>query len=142
MVSLACAWLCVCAPIAVGLGTAWSFRSDVIRVAARVDEPQWQADLAVFDEALAADDMATARTAVRALLISADKSRHWEAFAALASAQLRLGRVAGLPGLSRDGARQNYLLALHRAREQRSQDGIRTVSAALTELDHCLPAGD
>jgi len=137
---LAC--LCALMLAAFGRGAVTSFRAAPIGVGTPADESAWQAELAAFDAAIAIRDIARARTGLRVLRASADQSGFWKALVDLADAQLRLGRVAGVPGLSRDGARQNYALALRRAREQRSQEGVRVAKDALAALDGPSSAGD
>jgi len=86
------------------------------------------------DDALAEKDVdAAVRTwndAYRAALAS----RRWEHFVAVGDAYRRIGEIAVFPATFDTKAREIYLSALWRARQEESLDGVLRVSEALAAL--------
>lgn len=93
---------------------------------------RWRHHLAVMDEAVDRTDIPAARRAWQAAHGAGLGSRRWEASIETADAHLRLARVAGVPGVPR--ARELYLVALLRAREAGSRDGVLRAARAFEAL--------
>ena len=86
--------------------------------------PSWAASIRAMDEALARGDMGAALRARQAAHRAALGSRGWEGLAAVGDASLRLGNASGLRPAMEPEARRAYLLALSRAWQQGSADGV------------------
>lgn len=92
-----------------------------------VAPPAWPVTLARLDEALARGDRAEALSWWREAHAAALRSRQWEGMIEVGDAARRFD--AGAPR-----ARQAYLTAFARARQQRSLDGVLRVAVAFGEL--------
>jgi hypothetical protein len=94
----------------------------------------WPAHLAAVDRALESADIAEAVRAWRDGYGQALGSRRWEPMFAIGHAALRIGRAAGTRKGYDEKARQCYLMALFRARQQRSAEGASLVAEAFADL--------
>jgi len=88
--------------------------------------PSWETDLQWVDEALAAHDVSGAVLLWRDAYGAALSSRGWEPMLAVGEASVRIGQTAK--------ARQSYLTALFRARQQRSLEGVLRTTDAFAAL--------
>jgi hypothetical protein len=86
------------------------------------------------DGALAAGDLNAAVRAWHAVHGAALASGTWEAMIEAGDAALRLGRVDGARTPSEARARQAYLVALFRARAERSIEGVLRAAEAFAQL--------
>ena len=120
--------------------------SEVIAGHAVATESQiaWKAHLDKVEEALSRNDLTQAAMLWREAYAAALRSRHWEGMVAVADAYRRLGGLAGFGRASEAKARQIYLAALFRARQEGSLDGVLRVAEAFADLgdrevvDRCL----
>jgi hypothetical protein len=94
----------------------------------------WQAQLDRMEEAVARHDLAQAVLIWREAYAAALRSRHWEGLVAVGDAYRRLGALGGFQTDSEAKARQIYLAALFRARQDGSLDGALRVAEAFAEL--------
>jgi hypothetical protein len=94
----------------------------------------WQAELDRVDEALSRNDVGRATLLWREAYAAALRSRHWEGLVAVGDAYRRLGDLGGFRAASRTKARQTYLAALFRARQEGSLTGALRVAEAFAEL--------
>ena len=106
----------------------------VVGPAARGGTAPWAAPLTTVDAALAAGDVAAARSAWQVAYGAALGSRRWEGFADAADAYLRIGRASSAPDSAAPRARDLYLSALFRARDAGSLDGVLRIAAAFDNL--------
>ncbi len=94
----------------------------------------WRTHLARVDEALARQDLSGAIRACHDAYRAALGSRRWEALVDVGDAYLRIGEAAG----SRKGweprARESYLNALLRARQEGSVEGVLRATEAFADL--------
>jgi len=86
------------------------------------------------DEALARGDVSTAVRAWHDAYGAALASRAWEPMLAVGDAHLRIGGAGGIGGAAYARARENYLVALFRARARRSLDGVLRATEAFARL--------
>lgn len=84
----------------------------------------WTPHIRAVDEALAEKRLSTAMQAWYEAYQAARGSRHWEAMVEVGDAYLRIGEVSGFRKASEPKARQIYLTALFRARQQGALDGV------------------
>jgi hypothetical protein len=84
---------------------------------------RWSHRVATFEEALRRGDTAAAGRAWTDLYRAARASRPWETMLEAGDRARRLGEVTGDPGTAAARARDCYLTALFRARQQGSLDG-------------------
>jgi hypothetical protein len=106
--------------------------------APRVATP-WATSLAAVDEALARGDVRGALRAWQPAHGAALGHRRWDGLLEVGEARLRIERAAGVvrDGSVRDGkeqARLLYLMALFRARDAGSVDGVLRVATAFATL--------
>lgn len=94
----------------------------------------WQAQLDRMEEALDRHDLAQAVLIWREAYAAALRSRHWEGLVAVGDAYRRLGALGGFQKDSEAKARQTYLAALFRARQDGALDGALRVAEAFAEL--------
>ena len=87
------------------------------------DDGLWNAYLHVVDKELAHGRVDAAVRAWHDAYGAALHSRSWESMIAVGDAFIRIGRAASTPGGARMNARDAYLIALIRARRDRSVDG-------------------
>lgn len=100
----------------------------------RTSPVSWQTHLQWVDQALAANNVSAAAIAWRDASGAALGSREWEAMLAVGDAAIRIGEAAhGRRGFEPQ-ARQSYLLALLRARQQGSFDGVLRSTEAFARL--------
>ena len=120
--------------------------SEVIAGHAMAAESQiaWKAQLEKVDDAVSRNDLTQAVMLWREAYAAALRSRHWEGMVAVAEAYRRLGGLAGFARASEAKARQIYLAALFRARQEGSLDGVLRVAEAFADLgdrevvDRCI----
>ena len=94
----------------------------------------WQAQLDRVDEALGRNDQAQALLLWREAYAAALRSRHWQGLVAVGDTYRRLGAHGGFEKAAVAKARQTYLVALFRARQEGSVDGVLRVADAFAEL--------
>lgn len=87
-----------------------------------------------IDEALTQKNVSAAEQARHEAYAVALKSRSWEAMMAAGEASLRIGEVTGLRAVSEARARQAFLSAFFRARNQKSVDGLLRAAEAFAAL--------
>ena len=94
----------------------------------------WRPQLHKVDEALAQNDLAGAAMLWREAYAAALKSRHWEGMVATGDAYRRLGERAGFKKASEAKAREAYLAALFRARNEGSLEGVLRAAERFAQL--------
>ncbi len=111
-------------------------------------EAPWGAPLRAVDEALARNDAAAALRAWQDAHLAALGSWRWERMIEVGDAALRIGEVSGLRPAAKARARQAYLTAFFRARDQGSLAGVLRSAEAFALLGdrevvaQCLIAAD
>jgi hypothetical protein len=106
--------------------------------------PPWASHLRRVDEALQRNHVGVAARAWHDAYVAALGSRRWEGMVAVGDAALRVGEVGGSRLAAGAQARQAYLGALFRAREDWALDGLLHVATAFAALGdtamaiHCL----
>ena len=104
-------------------------------------ESTWRTHVRVVDEALARGDTSAAIRLWQDAYGAALGSRRWDAMLEVGDAFVRIGHATGAPNGAKPNARQAYLVALTRARAQRSPDGVMLVADAFARLgDHEVAA--
>jgi len=104
----------------------------------------WASHLQRQDNALRRNDVSVAVRAWHDAYVAALGSRRWEGMLAVGDAALRVGDVTRARLVAGSKARQAYLGALFRARDEQSLDGLLNVGAAFAALGdnalaiHCL----
>ena len=104
----------------------------------------WTSHLQRLDEALRRNHVRAAVRAWHDAYVTALGSRGWEGMLAVGDAALRVGDVTSTPMATRAKARHAYLVALFRARDERSTNGLLHVGEAFAALGdialaiHCL----
>ena len=104
----------------------------------------WKAQLEKVEDAVSRNDLTQAVMLWREAYAAALRSRHWEGMVAVAHAYQRLGGLAGFGRASETKAREIYLAALFRARQEGSLDGVLRVAEAFADLgdreivDRCI----
>lgn len=88
-----------------------------------LDAP-WRDSIRTLDDALAKKEIGAAERALHQAYLAALGSRRWEGMVEVGDATLRVGEVSGYRKVSEPKARQLYLLAFFRARQQGSIDGL------------------
>jgi hypothetical protein len=96
--------------------------------------PAWQTALQTMDRALVARDISAAEIAWHHAHGLAIHSRQWNALLAVGEAALRIGEHVAVRQPYRARAREAWLSALLRAREQRALDGVLAVAEAFGSL--------
>ncbi len=94
----------------------------------------WADHIRTLDQALAQKDISAAERALQQAYLAALGSRRWEGMVEVGDAALRIGEVSGFRNVSKAKARENYLAAFFRARQQRSLDGMLRVTEAFAAL--------
>ncbi len=94
----------------------------------------WQARLLKVEQAMARGDFAEAETLWRDAYAAALRSRHWEGVVAAGDTYRALGARAGFRATSVAKARQAYLTALFRARNEGSLAGVLITADRFAEL--------
>lgn len=100
----------------------------------RIDDAPWATHLRILDEALAARDVRAAERAWREAYVAAAGSWRWDGMLAVGDAALRVGQVAVTRHAAQARARNVYLAALFRARQQDSVDGVLRAAEAFAAL--------
>jgi hypothetical protein len=95
---------------------------------------EWTALLASVDHAIDGGDIGRAVRAWRDAYGAALGTRRWEPMYEVGRASLRIGRSAGPSKGYDEKARQCYLTALFRARQQRSAEGALLVAEGFADL--------
>ena len=95
---------------------------------------EWESSLALVDRAVAANDIGLASRLWRHAYGAALESGRWKPMLATGQAALRIGRAGRTMGGFDAQARQCYLTALFRARDQQSIDGMLLVAEAFAQL--------
>jgi hypothetical protein len=121
------------ASVGVAVGTRRGAGGESSRGAPAIVE-EWNADLAAVDRAVAANDIARASDRWRAAYGSALRSQRWEPMLAAGDAAVRIARAVGPTDRFDAAARQCYLGALFRARDEQSIEGVLRVAEALAQL--------
>lgn len=94
----------------------------------------WKAHLDHVEEALSRNDLTRAGTLWREAYAAALRSRHWEGLVAVADVYRRLGALADFRRAAEAKARETYLAALFRARQEGSLDGVLRVAEVFADL--------
>jgi hypothetical protein len=94
----------------------------------------WEQHVERVDAALASHDLRTARELVRDAYAAAVTSGRWEPLLHVGDAQWRVEQASGFATLGKASARENFLFALFRARDQRSLDGVLQAADAFSRL--------
>ena len=102
--------------------------------ATRIGEAPWFVHLRVVEAALVRGDLGGAERAWQEAYLAALGSWRWDGMLEVAHAYLRIGQAAGRQQASAARARNLYLAALFRAREQRSLDGVLRTAEAFARL--------
>jgi hypothetical protein len=118
---------------AVGIGLTATSEAGP-QAATRIGEVPWFQHLQVVESALVRRDLDAAERAWQEAYLSALGSWRWEGMLEVAQAYLRIGRAAGRTQASVARARNLYLAAFFRAREQRSLDGALRTAEAFARL--------
>jgi hypothetical protein len=100
---------------------------------AEVDGP-WTPHVRALDEALGAPDLIAAVGAWYRVHAAALGSRGWEGLLVTGQAALRMAEMPSVSRTFATKARQAYLTALFRARDQRSMDGVLRAAWAFADL--------
>ena len=101
----------------------------------------WQARLLKVEQAMGRGEFATAESLWREAYAAALKSRHWEGVIAAGDTYRALGAQAGFRANSVAKARQAYLTALFRARNEGSLAGVLITAERFAELGASLLPG-
>jgi hypothetical protein len=94
----------------------------------------WSASITAVDEALAQGDVSGAMKAWQPAHGAAMRDRRWEGLVEVGDARLRIERAAGYERNGKEQARTVYLMALFRARDERSVPGLLRVATAFAKL--------
>lgn len=94
----------------------------------------WKTQLDRVDEAVGRNDVAQAVLLWREAYAAALRSRHWAGLVSVGDAYRRLGELGGFRKASEAKARETYLAALFRARQDGSLDGVLRVAEAFADL--------
>src|SRR5262249_23798435 len=97
-------------------------------------EAPWTAPLRAVGAALDQMDVSGAERAWQEAYVAALGSWRWDGVLEVGRARLRIGQAAGGGEASAARARNLYLAALFRAREQRSLDGLMRTAEAFARL--------
>lgn len=103
-------------------------------------QPPWIEPIRAVDEALAARDMSAAGRAWSEAYNAAQRSRRWEGLLAAGDALVRINQAAGGGKASAARAREAYLAALLRARQEGSLEGVLQVAEAFDSLGDAVVA--
>jgi hypothetical protein len=95
---------------------------------------EWESYLVAVDRAVEANDIGLASRLWRNAYGAALESRRWKPMLATGQAALRVGHAGRTMGGFDAQARQCYLAALFRARDQHSIDGVLLVAEAFAQL--------
>ncbi|MBI4240386.1 MAG: hypothetical protein HY613_01610 [Candidatus Rokubacteria bacterium] len=95
---------------------------------------EWTGHLRRMEEALGQQNVSAAVRAWHDAYVAGLGSRGWEGLVEVADAYLRIGEVPGFRKASEAKARQIYLTAFFRARQQGSLDGVLRTAEAFAAL--------
>lgn len=98
------------------------------------DEAPWVPYLQRVEDALAQKHMSAAQQAWRDAYGEAFRSRRWEGLLEVGDAYLRIGEVARTRETAEATARRTYLVALFRAHQQGSPEGVLRIAEAFARL--------
>jgi hypothetical protein len=97
----------------------------------------WTAHIEAMDQTLAGSNLRACVGAWRQAYSAALSDPGWRGLLTVANAARRLCALRGLAGEATAWARETYWIALFRARQQRSLDGVLSAAAAFEQLgDH------
>ncbi len=99
-----------------------------------VREYAWTTHLRAVDDALARRDLAGATRAWNQAYQAAVASWRWDGMLEVGSASLRIAELSGAHQVAAATARNSYLAALFRARQQDSVDGVLRAAEAFAAL--------
>jgi len=94
----------------------------------------WTLQITAVDAALRSGDLTAAAAASTEAYRAALASRRWEAMVDAADAHLRVAQAAGAPQAGVPRARELYLVALFRARDAGSLEGVLRVAQSFDRL--------
>ncbi len=94
----------------------------------------WMKHIQMLDEALATKNISAAERSLQEGYLAALASRRWEGMVEVGDAALRVGEASGYRKTAEAKARQFYLHAFFRARQQGSIDGLLRAAAAFSAL--------
>jgi hypothetical protein len=100
----------------------------------QIGPPTWQRVLDAMDRSLGREDITAAEIAWHAARGHAIRSRQWDAFLAVGAGALRIGDHDVVREPYRARAREAWLSALLRARQQGALDGVLSVAEAFGSL--------
>ena len=100
----------------------------------QIGPPTWQRVLDAMDRSLLREDISAAEIAWHAARGHAIESRQWDAFLAVGAGALRIGDHTVVREPYRARAREAWLSALLRARQQGALDGVLSVAEAFGSL--------
>lgn len=104
-----------------------------------IDDAPWVVHIEVMDRAIETRNTTEAVRAWRAAYAAALEHPGWGGLVQVASASLRIGRIAGFAKASEARARETYWTALFRARRQGSLAGVLQTAEAFGVLgDHAM----
>src|SRR5258706_5507751 len=126
------ALLIVTAALAIALAVLEALASD--REIAFAPSAPWTEHLRRVDDALRRNNVDVAARAWQDAYVTSIGSRRWEGMLAVGQAALRVGDASGTRLAAGSRARQAYLVALFRARDDRSLDGLLRVGEAFAAL--------
>jgi hypothetical protein len=99
----------------------------------------WPGHLSAMDAAVATGDAGAAVRAWRGAYAAALEHPGWQGLVEVAAAALRMGAIGGLARAAEGRARETYWIALFRARQQASLNGVLDAAGAFGELgDHAM----
>jgi hypothetical protein len=97
-------------------------------------EAPWAASLRLVEHALVAKNPSDARRALQQAYLEALGSRRWDGLVAVGDSARRIGATFGATSVYDPTARHAYLVALFRARHDRSVEGVLRVADAFYAL--------
>ncbi len=100
----------------------------------RPREAAWTAHVRAVDDALVSGNIGAAERAAHEAYLVALASWRWDGLVDVAGAYLRIGQLSGLRQPAEAKARNLYLTALFRARQQDSLDGVLRAAEAFAAL--------
>ena len=119
--------------VALTMVLAHATPAHVSRAAEPIDPP-WTPHVRALNDALQRKDLGAAARAWRGARQAALGSRRWEGLLEAGDAALRLGEAPAWRATAAAGARELYLAAFFRAREEGSVQGIVRTAAAFNRL--------
>lgn len=135
--------------VALGVVVAGSvaLEGGITRLAAAVmrqggDEASWRPAVRAVDAALASGDLTGASLAWSDAQRAAQVSRRWEAHLAVGHLRVKIDQAARAETLTPASARDSYLAALWRARQEGSLEGILQSAEAFGSLGDAQVAGE